>query len=244
MYRSRFRLFAGIGLLFIPVGIVIGLLQYLLFRVVAFLPLVETAGESNISVAGLALSFGVLFTIIALAVVQMATAATLGAIDRGEPISARQAYRCIVPHLAPLIAYVVAASVAIAVLELTVVGIPVGIWLTVSWSLLAQVIQLEGKTSPRALRRSMALVHGHWWRLAIFTLVVTGGGLLLGPLLGGLLLLGTTAAFNVINVVAGLVYAVAMPFVAIATTYMYFDLATRSELAARTPAIRELPAEV
>jgi hypothetical protein len=243
MYRSRFRLFAGIGLLFIPVGIVIGLLQYLLFRVVAFLPLVETAGESNISVAGLALSFGVLFTIIALAVVQMATAAALTAIDRGEPISARYAYRSIVPHLAPLIGYVVAASVVIGVLELTVVGIPVGIWLTVSWSLLAQVIQLEGRTSPRALRRSMALVHGHWWRLAIFTLVVTGGGLLLGPLVGGLLLLGTTAAFNVINIVAGLVYAVTMPFVAIATTYMFYDLRTRSELAARAPAIRELPAE-
>src|SRR5262249_8304884 len=35
MYRAHLRLFAGIGLLFIPVGIVIGLLQYVLFRVVA-----------------------------------------------------------------------------------------------------------------------------------------------------------------------------------------------------------------
>jgi len=244
MYRRHPALFAGIGVLFIPVGLAVGLLQYLLFRVVAFFPLVETAGESNFSVAGLALSFGVLFTILALGVVQAATAASLAALDSGEPISAREAYRRVVPRLAPLVGYVVVASLVVAVLELTVVGLPVGIWLTVSWSLLAQVVQLEGNTSPRALRRSIGLVHGHWWRLAIFTLVITGGGLLLGPVIGGLLLLGTSAAFNVINVVAGLVYAVTLPYVAIATTYMYYDLRTRSELAERTPAITELPAEV
>ena len=244
MYRSRFRLFAGIGLLFIPVGILIGALQYLLFRVATLLPLVETAGESNISVAGLAFSFGVLFTIIALAIVQMAAAAALAAIDRDKPISAWDAYRTTAPHLAHLAGYVVAASVIVAILDLTMVGIPVGIWLTVSWSLLAQVVQLEGEHSPRALRRSMALVRGHWWRLAIFTLVVAGGGLLLGPVIGGLLLLGTTAAFNVVNIVAGLVYVVTLPYVAIATTYMYYDLRTRSEFAARSPAITELPAEI
>jgi hypothetical protein len=244
MYRSRFRLFAGIGLLFIPVGILIGLLQYLLFRVVALLPLVETAGESNVSVAGLALSFGILFTILALSVVQMATADALTAIDTGEPVTAREAYRSTVPHLLPLAGYVVAASLVIALLELTLLGIPIGIWLAVSWSLLAQVVQLEGEHSPRALRRSMALTRHHWWRLAIFTLVVTGGGLLLGPVVGGLLLLGTTATFNVINVVAGLVYVVTLPYVAIATTYMYYDLRTRGELAVRAPAISELPAEI
>ncbi len=68
--------------------------------------------------------------------------------------------------------------------------------------------------------------------------------LLLGPVIGGLLLLGTTAAFNVVNVIAGLVYVVTLPYVAIATTYMYYDLKTRSELAVRRPAIRELPAEI
>jgi hypothetical protein len=245
MYRRRFRLFAGIGLLFVPVGIVIGLVQYLLFRVVAFLPLVETAGESNVSVAGLALSFGLLFTIVALGVVQAATASALAAVDRGEPVSARGAYRSAFPHLLPLFAYLLAAAVIVALLELTVFGIPVGLWLTVRWSLLAQVIQLDPAPAPGPLQRSASLVRGHWWRVALFTLVVTGGGLLLGPLVGGLLLLGTTAAFNVVNVIAGLVYAVTMPFVAIATTYLYHDLRARQVLAARVPAVvAELPAEI
>jgi hypothetical protein len=244
MYRSRFRLFVGIGLLFIPVGIVVGLVQYLLFHVVAFLPLVETAGESNVSVAGLALSFGLLFTIVALSVVQAATASALAAIDRGEPVSARGAYRSTVPHLLPLFGSVVLASVVVAVLELTFVGIPIALWLIVRWSLLAQVLQLDD-TEPRGpLRGSAALVRGNWWRTAVLTLVITGAGLLLGPLVGALLLLGTSAAFNVINVVAGLVYAVTMPFVAITTTYLYFDLKTRSLLAARAPLVTELPAEI
>ena len=45
--------------------------------------------------------------------------------------------------------------------------------------------------------------------------------------------------------VAGLVYVVTMPFVAIATTYLYYDVQTRSALAAvDAPLDRLLPAEV
>ena len=34
-----------------------------------------------------------------------------------------------------------------------------------------------------------------------------------------------------LNVISGLVYAVAMPFVALATVYVYFDMRVRDELA-------------
>ena len=43
--------------------------------------------------------------------------------------------------------------------------------------------------------------------------------------------------------VAGLVYAVAMPFVALTTAYVYFDRRVRDELAGE-PAPTELPAEI
>ena len=42
---------------------------------------------------------------------------------------------------------------------------------------------------------------------------------------GTVLLLFTAASFNVVNLVAGCIYVFALPFVAIATTYLYFDLA-------------------
>ena len=48
---------------------------------------------------------------------------------------------------------------------------------------------------------------------------------------------------RLLNIVAGLVYAAALPFVALVTAYVYFDARTRLEL---EPVVehRELPAEI
>src|SRR5262249_32453048 len=93
-----------------------------------------------------------------------------------------------------------------------------------------------------ALRRSGRLVRGRW--LKVSSLIVVGGALviLVGPLLGTLLILGTDAPFWLINVIAGVVYAVMMPLVALATAYVYFDARVRGELA--TESEGELPAEI
>ena len=59
------------------------------------------------------------------------------------------------------------------------------------------------------------------------------GGLLAlvaGPLLGALLIFATSAPLALLNVIAGVVYAVALPFVALVTCYVYFDARTRHEL--------------
>jgi hypothetical protein len=45
-----------------------------------------------------------------------------------------------------------------------------------------------------------------------------------------LLILSTDAPFWLVNVTAGIVYAVTMPFVALTTGYVYFDARVRSEL--------------
>ena len=76
-------------------------------------------------------------------------------------------------------------------------------------------------------------------------LIVVGGALVLvvGPLIGVLLILSTNAPFWLVNVIAGIVYAVTMPFVALTTGYVYFDARVRSELAGeRETAV--LPEEV
>jgi MFS family permease len=82
-----------------------------------------------------------------------------------------------------------------------------------------------------ALRRSGRLVHKRWLKVA--TLIVAGGALVLvlGPLIGALLILASDAPFWIVNVVAGVVYAVTMPFVALTTAYLYFDARVRTELA-------------
>jgi MFS family permease len=93
------------------------------------------------------------------------------------------------------------------------------------------------------LRRSGRLVRRRWLKVA--SLIVAGGALVvvLGPLLGVLLIFVTDAPFWLVNVIAGIVYAVAMPLVALVTAYVYFDARTRGELEAASE-LTELPAEI
>ena len=83
-----------------------------------------------------------------------------------------------------------------------------------------------------------------WFKVLSLVVVTAGLVLVSGPVLGGLLLLGTSASFAVVNVVSGLVYAIAMPLVGITTTYVYYDVLAREHLAEREPPLEELPAEV
>jgi hypothetical protein len=74
---------------------------------------------------------------------------------------------------------------------------------------------------------------------------VVAVALLAGSLAGMLLLFTTSLPFLLVNVVASLVYAVTLPFAAIATTYLFHDLRVRQQLAAaRPPEPDVLPAEI
>jgi hypothetical protein len=81
--------------------------------------------------------------------------------------------------------------------------------------------------------------------LRVASLVGAGAALALlaGPFLGALLILVTSAPPAALNLVAGIVHALALPFVALTTSYVYFDARTRYELEA-TDEPRELPAEI
>jgi cytochrome c biogenesis protein CcdA len=121
--------------------------------------------------------------------------------------------------------------------------IPVAVWLAVRWVLLAQTVQLERRRALDGLARSGELVRGRWLRVA--SLVGLGAVLALaaGPFFGALLILTTAAPFALLNVVAGVVYGLTMPFVALITAFVYFDARARDELERRElPA--ELPAEI
>ena len=64
----------------------------------------------------------------------------------------------------------------------------------------------------------------------------------LGPFLGAVLILTTEAPLGLANLIAGVINALVMPFVALTTTYLYFDARTRVELEQGEP--DELPAEI
>jgi hypothetical protein len=242
MYVRRPRLFLGIGVLLIPLGVLISILQALViggFGLVA----VDVTGESAGALVLLVLAVGTTLALLGFALVQAATVRALVEIDRGRSIGPIHAYRLALQKVGPLLRGLGIAAAAWVALTATGVLIPVAIWLAVRWILLAQVVELEERAGVGGLRRSAELVRRRWLRVA--TLVGIGAVLALaaGPFLGALLILLTDAPPPLLNIIAGVVYALAMPFIALTNSYVYFDARVRHELAPeRAP--DELPAEV
>jgi hypothetical protein len=204
---------------------------------------VQTGGDSSGLVAGLVLAIGTALTLLGLGVVQAACARALVEIDEGRPTGPLGAYRLAFGAVAPLFGALLVASIVVSLLASSVFLVPIAVWLAGRWALIAPVIELEHRSALGALRRSRGLVRRRWLKVA--SLIVAGGALVLvaGPLLGVLLILVTDAPFWLVNVVAGVVYALAMPFVALTTSYVYFDARTRGELEPERVGA-ELPPEI
>jgi hypothetical protein len=228
-YATNIRLFLSVGAVFAVLGVLVAALQYLVFRKAGLSSLVDSFGSSNALTGTVVLGFGIVLNLLGLTIVQATCARAMLDLDASGRASATRAYRSTLRRLAPLLGGLVLAAFVVAVLDLTLVGLPIAIWLTIRWSLLAQSVVLDEQSAWGSLRRSGRLVRGHWWRTASLTVLVTGVALLLGPLVGTLLLFVTNASFDVVNLASDLVYVVALPFAAVATTYLYFDLASRGE---------------
>jgi hypothetical protein len=242
MYVRRARLFLGIGVLLIPLGVLISILQALVIGGFGLVG-VDVTGESAGALVLLVLAVGTTLALLGFALVQAATVRALVEIDRGRSIGPIHAYRLALQKVGPLLRGLGIAAAAWVALTATGVLIPVAIWLAVRWILLAQVVELEERAGVGGLRRSAELVRRRWLRVA--TLVGIGAVLALaaGPFLGALLILLTDAPLPLLNIIAGVVYALAMPFIALTSSYVYFDARVRHELAPEG-APDELPAEV
>ncbi len=241
MYVKRPRVFLGIGLLLLPIGLLIAVLQWLVL--VAFDLATAVTGDVAGIAAFLALVIGATLTLLGLAFVMAATAVALVEIDAGRPISAAGAFRLAGGRLRPLLGGTGLFVLMWVVLSATGFLLPVAVWVAVRWSLLAPAIELEPLTARAGLRRSAALVRGRWLRVGTLVGLSAGIALAIGPLLGVLLIFASNAPLALLNVVAGLVYALALPFVALVTAYVYFDARARHELE-REDVPDELPAEI
>src|SRR4051794_11090148 len=242
MYARRPLLFIGIGVFFLPISLLVTLLQASVLHATNILG-VQTGGESSGFLGFVVLGIGTTLTLLALGIVQAATARALVEIDAGRPVGPLSAYRPASDVVAPLFGALAVATVVVSLLASSIFLIPVAVWLAGRWALIAPSIELERISARAALRHSGRLVGRRWLKVA--SLIVAGGALVLvaGPLIGALLILVTDAPFWLVNVLAGIIYTVAMPFVALTTAYVYFDARTHQELAAERSPV-ELPAEI
>ncbi len=241
MYRQRPGLFLGIGLVMLPISIVVAVLQALILGASGFAG-IDADGEGATVLVLLVVALLTTLTLAGVGLVQAAAARALVEVDQGRPVGPVDAYRLALDSVRPLLGALVIAVIVVSLLTTSVILIPVAVWLAVRWALIAPIVELETHSALGALRRSGKLVRLNWLKVA--TLAIVGGALALavGPVLGVLLILLLDAPLALANVVAGIVYAVAIPFVALATVYVYFDARVRDELSEPEPNV--LPAEI
>jgi hypothetical protein len=228
MYGTHVRLFVGLGVLLIPVVLVITLLQWLLLRVTDLFG--SVTGDLAGVFAYLAVVLGLVLTLFGFVVVQAATAGALAELDAGRRVGPSEAVRLAIHRVRPLIRTIAVVSLVWVALTTTGFLIPVAIWFAVRWSLLAPVVELEGLSGVAALRRSGGLVRGRWMRVGSLVGISAATALAAGPLIGALLIFASNAPLAALNLVAGVVYAIALPYVALVTAYVYFDARVRHEL--------------
>jgi hypothetical protein len=241
MYLSKPGLMLGIGVLFIPISLVTAFLQALLVHGTDILG-VETGSGPGGLLGFFVLAIGTALTLLGLGLAQAATARALVEVDQGRPVGPLHAYVLAADSIRPLLGALVIAATVVSLLVGSIYLIPIAVWLAGRWALIAPSIELEQLGAFAGLRRSRLLVRGAWQKVA--SLIVVGAALAIavGPIVGAVLILATNAPFWLVNVVAGLIYAVTMPLVAITTTYVYFDRRVADALA--EPASSELPAEI
>jgi hypothetical protein len=241
MYARRVPLFLGIGLVFVPISLVVTLLQAIVLGASSIAG-VPTEGESGGLLVLLVFVIGTALTLLGLFLVVAATGRALVEIDACRPIGPIRAYKLAFESARPLLGAIAIAVGTISLLVSSVVLVPIAIWLAVRWVLAVFAVELEGRSAIDALRRSRKLVRHRWLKVASQTVFAAALALVLGPLVGTLLIVLTSAPLSTLNLVAGVVNAVTVPFAALTTAYVYFDARARVEL---EPAddVDELPAE-
>ncbi len=133
---------------------------------------------------------------------------------------------------APIFFAVLLAAAGIALGLLLIVP---GIYLFVRWYFVPQAVVLEGARNAAALRASSRLVAGAWWRTFGLVLVVNVLVALAIFVLGAPFTMLADASDRALWALAGQIVAtsVTQPFIALFSTFLYYDLRERKRAAFR-----------
>ena len=93
----------------------------------------------------------------------------------GKPVTAGAGFSQVTRRFWPYLGSSLLLMITIAVLAITIIGIPFAIYFGIRWGFYAQAVLIEETSATNALKRSRELVKGAWWHvfgiiLAIFLL--------------------------------------------------------------------------
>ena len=240
IYWRRKRLFLGLGVF--------------AFLVAAIVESVKALLESFLSLFG-EFTIELSTTVFAVLAVNAAAAVVLTRLDSGRTVKVFRTWRFVFRRSLTLVSAVALELLVIVALFLLVFGIPfviaeltgsastalvIAIILLVAgslllmrnvvgWAFTAQEICADRYSARAAVRQGPRLVKRNWWRSAVLLVLIYAAGLLSGPIVGFVILLLTSVDAKTVNLIGSMVSVIVFPYLAIATTLLYFDLKERGE---------------
>jgi hypothetical protein len=227
VYARHPRMFLGIGLAFIPFGILGAFIQELVFDFTGAGTFVSEAETDPVISGVIALLFGEISTIAASVLVTGVVALALQHIDDDGRPNALRAYRATVPHLWSLAWAWLRVIVVTVLLSLTVVGLPFAVFWLVRKTVLTQACVIERLSATNGLRRSSQLVGRQVVRVLAIAGLVNVSVFLAGPVIGLVFLFLTSHSLEFVNAVSSIVYVVLIPYAGIAIALLFYDLRRR-----------------
>ncbi len=165
IFRRNFVLFVSIGaVLLIPMAVVQVLQQLALQR--------QGSTQGIVAVGLVSLVIGLLRLLVFLAVLSAIIHAA-SEIRMGRRPNVTDCYMNGMDRLPAMIRTGIILIIILPLTFITIIGIPVAIYLAVAWLLSLHVAVIEGEGAFASLSRSRALVKGNWWRVLGITILVT-----------------------------------------------------------------------
>ena len=230
LHRDHRRFVLAVGLSFLVMSVVFSAVWAVLLKFTGIGDFVSVADRQSPVTALLALLSGGTGVLIAAVFTTAATAAFVAGLDDGRTLTTRQALHVLRTRWRPLVGVTALVTVVSAVLIVTVVGIPLAIYLLVRWGLVtpACVIDRQGVKGSRS--ESARLVHGGWWRTLGVTALVNVTPLIVAPLIGVIiLLLFSGVAIWFVNLIGSLVFMFVYPYSGLAIALYFYDRRARRE---------------
>lgn len=248
LYRDNVALFiATVAILEVPLQIINLIITFSLLDVTKTSVTTTTTGsgltdaqqqaliQAGLASAGLGLVLAVISLIFS-AMISASLAVVISQRFLNRPITSGQAYRSAVDRLGALVLGLLWIGIRVALMAITIVGIPFAIYFGVAWTLFPQAVMLDGVGGGAASRRSRELIKGFWWKtlgLLIITAILVGVvGLIPSAIVGSIM--GTDPSMLVprtlVSGIVGLIVAVLVAPIQIgSTTLLFYDLKIRKE---------------
>ena len=239
LYRRAWPTLAVIGALLIPIGIIFNGIQFAAIKLPpgnVLFALLEKSPGASFAIALLLLIFQHLASLI---VTGPMVIEVFDDIQNGRSSSPRGVWNKTRSHIPDMVRSVGRGALVIVLLSITLIGVPIAIWLTVRWYFIPQATMLDGALGRNALVRSAESVQGRWWRVALTIVAMLTIAAVPGVIVGlGFLILGHSSV-QFTNGLSSLLYMVTVPISMLGITLVYMGQAAhrKDEVNAPVPAI-------